>query len=102
MYSFDWRPVSLSLYVACAAVVLAFALGVMLAHFFARRKIRGQIFCEALLLLPLVLPPVVTGYALLILLGKNGVPGAYLWQQGIRVLFTPQAAILASFVVALP
>lgn len=98
----DWQPIFLSLRVAACALVLSLVTGVLLAHVFARRRVRGQVFWEALILLPLVLPPVVTGYALLVALGRNGVLGAWLRQQNIQILFTPTAAILASFVVALP
>jgi molybdate transport system permease protein len=100
--SFDWQPVLLSLEVASAALVLSLVIGVLLAHCFASRRVRGQVFWEAVLLLPLVLPPVVTGYALLVFLGRNGILGAWLTERNTRVLFTPVAAILASFVVALP
>lgn len=102
MESFDWHPVFLSLQIACVALALSLCSGVLLAHWFVARRVRGQVFWEALLLLPLVLPPVVTGYALLILLGKNGVFGSILMDKNIRVLFTPTAAVLASFAVALP
>lgn len=102
MANFDWQPILLSLKVAAIALLLAFATGVLLAHFLASRRVRGQVFLEAILLLPLVLPPIVTGYALLILLGNNGVLGAWLGRFGIQILFTPAAATIAATVVALP
>jgi molybdate transport system permease protein len=100
---FDWQPVLLSLKVASGALVLAFLAGVLAAHFLTARPFPGSGLVEAILLLPLVLPPVVTGYALLLLLGRNGVLGGWLERTfHAQVLFTPAAAVLASAVVALP
>lgn len=103
MENFDWQPVLLSLEVAVAALLLALAAGILAARFLASRRVRGQVFLESLLLLPLVLPPVVTGYVLLVLLGSNGVLGGWLQRAfNTQILFTPWAAVIASFVVALP
>lgn len=103
MAPFDWQPIWLSLKVATAALVFAFAVGVVLAHLLASHRVRGQVFIEAVVLMPLVLPPVVTGYALLILLGRNGWVGAWLERNfQTQILFTPSAAVIASAVVALP
>jgi molybdate transport system permease protein len=99
----DWQPIFLSLKVASVALVLAFAIGTLAAHFLVSRRFFGQGVMEAVILLPLVLPPVVTGYALLVLLGRSGVLGAFLKRSfGVEVLFTPTAAVLASAIVALP
>jgi molybdate transport system permease protein len=100
---FGWQPVFLSLKVASGALVLAFVFGVLAAHFVTSRRVPFKGLWEAILLLPLVLPPVVTGYALLVLLGRNGILGAWLERSfHIQLLFTPTAAVLASAVVALP
>ena len=100
MANFDWQPLWLSLQVAAAALGLAFMLGVLLARFLAARRL---VLLEAIFLLPLVLPPVVVGYALLILLGRNGIFGVWLERSfDAQILFTPTAATLAAFVVALP
>jgi molybdate transport system permease protein len=100
MANFDWQPLWLSIQVAAAALGLAFVLGVLLARLLAMRRL---VFLEAVLLLPLVLPPVVTGYALLVFLGRNGILGAWLERNfNAQILFTPTAAALAAFVVALP
>ena len=100
---FDWQPVVLSLQVAAAALVVAFSLGTACALWMAGRDFRGKELFEALFLLPLVLPPVVTGYTLLVLLGRQGASGLWLEQSlGLRLLFTPTAAVLASSVVAFP
>lgn len=103
METFDWQPLFLSLKVAVAALLLALVAGIVAARMLGARRGPGQVVLESILLLPLVLPPVVTGYALLVFLGNNGWLGAWLqraFQQ--QLLFTPWAAIIASFVVALP
>ena len=93
----------LSLQVAAAATVLVLAAGVPAAYLLARREFRGRELTDVLVTLPLVLPPTVTGYLLIVLLGRNGVLGAPLYRwTGWTVLFTWQAAVIASFVVALP
>jgi len=103
MASFDWHPVILSLQVAAAALVLAFLTGVPAALVMARRYFPGKDVLEAIFLLPLVLPPVVTGYALLVLAGKQGPLGQWLQNNfEFRLIFTPYAAVLASAAVAFP
>lgn len=92
----DWAPVWLSLRVAGAALFVVAGAGTLAAWLMAGRHFRGKELLDALLLLPLVLPPIVVGYALLLLLGKRGPMGALKW------LFTPQAAVLAAAVVAFP
>ncbi len=100
---FDWQPVFLSLKVASAALALVFVTATWAALVMARRQFRGQEIFEAVFLLPLVLPPVVTGYALLVLAGKQGPLGSWLQETfGFRLIFTPYAAILASSFVAFP
>jgi molybdate transport system permease protein len=93
----------LSLQVASVATIFTIIAGVSTACFLAMRKFRGKEFLDVLLTLPLVLPPTVTGYYLIILFGRNGVIGGpvYEW-TGWSIMFTWQAAVLASFVVALP
>ena len=99
----DWQPLFLSLQVAAAALALAMLGGTLGALFMAARPSRFHSLVEAFILLPLVLPPVVTGYALLVLLGKNGWVGSWLLSSfNIRLLFTPAAAVIASAIVALP
>jgi ABC-type spermidine/putrescine transport system permease subunit II len=68
-----------------------------------RRRFAGYALVEAVLMLPLVLPPVVTGYVLLLLIGRQGLIGSWLESTwGWRLIFTPYAAVLASAVVAFP
>jgi molybdate transport system permease protein len=99
----EWHPVWLSLQVASAALVVAFVLGTGGAYLMAGRHFPGKDLVEAVILLPLVLPPVVTGYALLLLAGRQGPLGLWLRDSfDFRLIFTPYAAILASAIVALP
>ncbi len=93
----------LSLRVALGALLVVAVAGTCAGRFFAIRRFRGQSWLEALFLLPLVLPPVVSGFVLLLLLGKRGFVGAWLWNHfGLQLLFTPFAATLASALVAFP
>ena len=100
---FDLQPVWLSLRVAFGALLIVAVVGTLAGRFFARKRFHGQSYIEALFLLPLVLPPVVSGFVLLLLLGKRGFIGAWLWKHfELQLLFTPFAAILASALVAFP
>lgn len=92
----------LSLRVALGALALVALSGTLAGRFFAVRRFRGQGALESLFLLPLVLPPVVSGFALLVLLGKRGLVGAWLWRFGWQILFSPLAATLAGALVAFP
>ncbi len=94
-----WHPFLLSLKVTSAATLLIFAIGLILALVLARHRFRGQTILETAIHLPLVLPPSVVGYYLLILLGRDG-PFAQWF--GWNVLFTWPAAVIASTVVGLP
>ena len=96
------HPLQLSLWVALGALFLALPIGVLTASFLRGRRFWGQSALEGLLLLPLVLPPVVTGLVLLLLLGKRGPVGQILLGWGVQILFSPFAAVLASAVVAFP
>ncbi|MEW5745945.1 MAG: molybdate ABC transporter permease subunit [Nitrospirota bacterium] len=93
----------LSLQVAAVATVFIVVIGTAVAYFLARREFRGKELIDILFTLPLVLPPTVTGYYLVILFGRNGAIGRPLHEwTGWTVMFTWYAAVLASFVVALP
>ncbi|MFD2027557.1 ABC transporter permease [Promicromonospora aerolata] len=92
----------LSLRTSVVATVLCVLLGVPLALLLARASFPGRRLVRALLLLPLVLPPVVGGLALLTLLGRSGLLGGALEVIGVRVPFTTAAVVLAQAFVALP
>lgn len=95
--------IGLSLRVALAATALIVPVGTGLAYLLARRSFRGRDLLDIVLTLPLVLPPTVTGYYLVVLLGRNGPLGNWFYAiTGWSIMFTWQAAVLASFVVALP
>ncbi|BAF58857.1 ABC-type molybdate transport system, permease component [Pelotomaculum thermopropionicum SI] len=98
----DWHPVLLSLRVAVIALFAVTCLGVPLSRLLARRDFFGKDVLEAIITLPLVLPPSVIGYGLLMLIGKNGLLGKTLAGMGLTLVFTWWAAVLASTVVAFP
>ena len=95
-------PILLSLKVAAIATAITFLVGLSLARLFSPRRVPFRGLWEALLLLPLVFPPTLTGYLLLVLFGKRGLLGGALDQVGLSVVFTWVAAVIASFVVSLP
>jgi molybdate transport system permease protein len=93
----------LSLQVATAATVLVVLIGTGMAYILAGKNFRGKEPLDILLTLPLVLPPTVTGYYLILFMGRNGMLGKYLYHwTGWSIMFTWYAAVLASFIVALP
>ncbi|MEB2595690.1 molybdate ABC transporter permease subunit [Burkholderia multivorans] len=95
-----WIPLLLSLKVAGWATALDVVLGVAAAFALARWRSPLRDVVDSLLTLPLVLPPTVLGYYLLVLLGRRGVFGAWLDRLGIELVFTWQGAVIASMVVA--
>lgn len=92
----------LSLRTALASTAVCLVLGVPLALVLARAQVRGMRWLRALVLLPLVLPPVVGGLALLAAFGRTGLVGQYLAAGGIRIAFTTLAVVLAQVFVSLP
>jgi molybdate transport system permease protein len=93
----------LSLVTATAATVLAFVVGVPLAWLLARATFRGRRFARALVTVPLVLPPVVGGIALLLAFGRRGIVGQYLDSCcGITLPFTTPGVVVAETFVAMP
>lgn len=99
----ELQAVRLSLQVALTAVAASLPLGVALGWLLARRDFAGKAAVETLINLPLVLPPVVTGYLLLITFGRHGLIGRHLnnW-FGLQLVFDWKGAALASAVVAFP
>lgn len=99
----DAFPIVLSLRVATIALLISTPIGLLLAWLQAKRRYRGRALVDALILLPLVLPPSVVGYFLVVLMGRRGLLGEALEATlGLRLIFTPTAAVIASSVVALP
>ena len=94
---------ALSLRVAVLATVVNALVGVPLAYLLARRRFAGKALLDLLITLPLVLPPTVTGYYLIVLLGRRGWLGAPLYAAtGWTIAFTWYAAVVAATVMALP
>jgi molybdate transport system permease protein len=99
----EWSVVALSLKVSLVAVALTLPLAYALAWLLARRRFPGVILLDALVHLPLVVPPVVTGWLLLVLFGRTGPVGAWLEAQfGLVLVFRWTGAALAAAVMALP
>lgn len=95
-------PIVLSLQVATTATALVLPVGLGLAWLHARRRYPGKRLVDAAILLPLVLPPSVIGFFLVVLLGQRGPLGSWLAWLDVRLVFTPAAAVIASALVALP
>ena len=98
----EWTAILLSLRVAVVATIVATPLGIALALLLARGNFWGKSFVDALVHLPLVLPPVVTGYLLLLAFGRRGFIGAWLADIGIVFAFRWTGAALACGVMAFP
>ena len=96
-------PLWLTLKIALLATLLAGAAGIALGWWMSQRRFAGKNFVDALLMLPMVLPPTVLGYYLIVLIGRNGVLGQYLDRWfGINLMFTWQGAVIAASLVSLP
>jgi molybdate transport system permease protein len=98
----DWQAMELSARVAITATVLALPFGLLGAYLLVFTRMPGKALFDAVINLPLVLPPVVVGYLLLLLLGNRSWLGGLLADWGIRIIFTWKAAVLASMVVGFP
>ncbi len=98
-----WSPVFISIRVTLAASVLAFIPAMCAAWVMARHRFRGQAFVETVLILPLVLPPTVVGFGLLVMLGARSWIGRLVeWFFHQSLVFTWWAAVIAASVVAFP
>ncbi|MDO9438832.1 molybdate ABC transporter permease subunit [Hydrogenophaga sp.] len=98
-----WIPLALTLKVAGWATALNLLLGVGVGYAIARWRFPGRDVVDAVLTLPMVMPPTVLGYYLLVVIGSRGVVGAWLLEHfGIRLIFTVEAAIIAATIVSFP
>jgi molybdate transport system permease protein len=98
-----WVTLALTLKVAAWATGINLVLGTGIGWLLARRRFIGREFVDAVLTLPLVLPPTVLGYYLLVVIGKRGWLGAWLNSSfGINLIFTWQGAVIAATIVAFP
>lgn len=99
----EWQALRVSCAVAWRSAVYSLPLAIVVAWSLTRRRFIGRFALDALIHLPLVLPPVLIGYGLLLLFGIHGPIGAWLHQHfGIRLVFTLQGAALASAVMTFP
>src|SRR3954454_8355909 len=99
----EWTAVALSLRVALVATAVALPFGIAIAHVLARKEFWGKPLVDAIMLLPLVMPPVVTGYLLLIVFGRKAPVGAFLADHfGIVFSFRWTGAALACAVMGFP
>ena len=98
-----WPSLFLSFKVALAATVLVVIIGTLIGYVLATKKFMGRELLDVVLTLPLVMPPTVTGYYLIVLFGRSGVIGGPLYDlTGFSFMFTWHGAVLASFIVSLP
>ncbi len=96
-------PLLITLKIAIISTLLVALIGVVISYLLARRDFKGKWLADVIVTLPLVLPPTVTGYLLVVLLGKNGIFGEILYNiTGWNILFTWEAAVIAAFIVSLP
>ena len=99
----DWFPFWMTLRVATIATAVATVLGIAIAYLLAKTNFRGRALVEAIVTLPIVIPPTVMGYFLLTALGVNSAFGRA-WEKvtGSAIVFTPTAAVIAASIAALP
>jgi molybdate transport system permease protein len=100
--SFDPLPLYQTVGIALCATVVSVTLGTPLAWVLARKKFWGKHLADALVMQPMVIPPTVLGYYLLVLLGRASPVGRFLENLGIQLVFTWRGAVIAAAVAALP
>jgi molybdate transport system permease protein len=99
----EWTAVRLSVRVATVAMLTSLPIGIAVAYLLARFRFPGKSFVDGIVLLPLILPPVVTGYLLLLTFGRRGLVGSFLAEQfGIVFSFRWTGAALACAVMGFP
>ena len=98
----ELQILSLSLRVAAVGTILCFPFALAISWFLAKSAMRGKLLLDSLISFPLVLPPVVIGYALLLTFGRHGPLGKLLSEMGIELIFTWWAAAVAAGIVGLP
>ncbi|THE11215.1 molybdate ABC transporter permease subunit [Bacillus timonensis] len=98
-----WSPIKLSISIAITAGCIVLLLGLLTGKWMANRKFKGKLIIETLLMLPLVLPPSVVGFLLIVIFGRNSFVGTFIEKiTGQPIMFTWWAAVIASTVVAFP
>ncbi|GGA61875.1 molybdate ABC transporter permease subunit [Ornithinibacillus halotolerans] len=97
------HPIFLSIKVATISSIIVIVLGTLVGRFLSRKTFSGKSVVETLLMLPLVLPPTVVGFLLIVVFGRNSIVGRlFEWLFSQPIMFTTYAAIIASTVVAFP
>ncbi|MEG3902419.1 molybdate ABC transporter permease subunit [Microcoleus sp. B4-C5] len=99
---FDISPLWISLKSSAIATFITFFMGIAAARWMLSTRIRGKALIEGILISPLVLPPTVVGFLLLLLFGRNGAIGQFLLQFDLTIIFTWQAAVITATVVSFP
>lgn len=102
MFDQDLHPLFLSLKIAGVSIIFIALFGISIAYFMSKKEFYGKSVVEAIFLLPLVLPPTVMGFGLLLLFGKNGPIGSFLAEYGFSVIFHWTGAVIAAIVVSFP
>jgi molybdate transport system permease protein len=102
MSAAEWQALALSLKVSLSATLISLPVGILLAAWLALGKSRMRWLVDALVQVPLVLPPLVTGYLLLMLLGRRGPLGSLLAKMNIEIAFDWKGAALAAAIVSFP
>ncbi|MDR4887055.1 molybdate ABC transporter permease subunit [Fredinandcohnia sp. QZ13] len=98
-----WSPIKLSISIAITAGCIVLLLGLVTGKWMSRRKFKGKLIIETLFMLPLVLPPSVVGFLLIVIFGRNSFVGTFIEKvTGQPIMFTWWAAVIASTVVAFP
>lgn len=98
----EWSPLWISLATSVTATICTFVLGLAAAVWRERRSGPATALVDGIFLLPLVLPPTVVGFILLLLFGRNGPLGGLLWRLGVMIVFSWPATVVAATVVAFP
>lgn len=102
MTDFPMDAILITIKVASFSTAISFAFSVLLAYVMSRRNVPGKRIIDSLCTLPIVLPPTVLGFFLLVIVGRRGVLGAWLAERGINLIFSWQGAVLAATVVIFP
>lgn len=98
-----WEPIKLSIIVTIAAGIIVVITGTLLGLLFAKKHFKGKLLAETIFMLPLVLPPSVIGFLLIVIFGNQGVIGTWIKEIfGHSIIFTSYAAVMAAVVVAFP
>ncbi|MDT8717419.1 molybdate ABC transporter permease subunit [Clostridium sp. 19966] len=100
--NFDYSPLWISIKTSVCATIITFIIGILAAKFLSNKFNKFASILDALFTIPMVLPPTVAGFILLIIFGKNGPLGKILFSLGIQVVFSWSATVIAAVVVSFP